>query len=52
MSNQIILWSLFIIPWMTLFFMKKDEIRRYLPAAWLTLATMQIVLQAGVSLKL
>lgn len=33
MSNQVILWSSIILPWFTLFFMKKEEIKRYMPVA-------------------
>ncbi|NPV93479.1 MAG: hypothetical protein HPY50_22210 [Firmicutes bacterium] len=43
MSNQVVSWSLFIIPWLTLFFMKRDEIRRYMPVGvFATLITVLI----------
>lgn len=32
MLNKIILWAIFIGPWLTLFFMKKESIKRYMPA--------------------
>lgn len=32
MSNQVVSWSLFIVPWLSLLLMKREEIRRYLPA--------------------
>lgn len=31
--KQIILWSLFILPWASLFFLKMDTVRRYMPVA-------------------
>jgi len=49
MSNQVLLWGTFIVPWLTLFFMKKEEIKRYMPTALITLAVLQIVLQVGIS---
>ncbi|SDE29564.1 hypothetical protein [Sporomusa acidovorans] len=36
MNNQIIMWSMLIIPWFTLPFMKKDSIKRFSPAIILT----------------
>ncbi|WP_269083310.1 hypothetical protein [Ornithinibacillus contaminans] len=33
MLNQVILWGILIAPWLTLFFMKKDAIKRYMPVA-------------------
>ncbi|VBB05099.1 Hypothetical protein LUCI_0305 [Lucifera butyrica] len=50
MSNQIILWSMLIVPWITLFFMKKKDIRRYAPAGLFSLALSSIVIDAGVRL--
>jgi len=29
MSNQLILWGMLTAPWLTLFFMKKEDIKRY-----------------------
>lgn len=42
MLNKIILWIIFIGPWLTLFFLKKEEIKRYMPAA--IFATLLMVL--------
>ncbi len=36
MLNKIILWSSFLGPWLTLFFMKKDAIKRYMPVTVFT----------------
>lgn len=33
MLNKIVLWVVLIAPWFTLFFLKKEEIKRYMPAA-------------------
>ena len=43
MSNQVFLWSMFVLPWLTLFFMKRDEIRRYMPVGlFATLTTISV----------
>ncbi|MBP1931903.1 hypothetical protein [Ammoniphilus resinae] len=33
MFNKIIMWSSLILPWLSLFFMKKESIKRYMPVA-------------------
>lgn len=33
MLNKVIGWSMLIVPWLTLFFMKKEGIKRYMPIA-------------------
>jgi hypothetical protein len=33
MSNQFILWGSIILPWLTVFFLKKEDVKRYLPVA-------------------
>ncbi|MGD6830916.1 hypothetical protein ACQCT5_02045 [Sutcliffiella halmapala] len=33
MLNKIVLWVVLIAPWFTLFFLEKEEIKRYMPAA-------------------
>lgn len=50
MSNQIILWSTFIVPWLTLLLMKKEDTKRYMPAALLGIVTSTIVIDVGVRL--
>lgn len=52
MSNQLILWSMLILPWLTLIFMKKDEIKRYMPVALFTAATSAIIIESGATLGL
>jgi len=34
-SNQTILWSTIILPWLTLFLMNKNDVKRYMPVALL-----------------
>lgn len=52
MSNQLILWSILILPWFTLLFMKKEEIKRYMPVALFTVVTGLIILEIGSTLNL
>lgn len=50
MSNQVILWSMLIVPWLTLFFMPKEDIKRYMPAAIFATATAILISDTGVRL--
>ncbi len=43
MSNKIILWILLIAPWLTLFFMKKEGIKRYIPVTIFTVLLVTII---------
>lgn len=52
MSNRIVVWSLLILPWFSLFLMKKKEIRRFMPLALFTMVVTSIVIEAGTSLNL
>ncbi len=52
MTNQVIVWSMLILPWLSLFFMKKEEIRRWMPVALFTMVTNTIIIDIGVGLKL
>ncbi len=52
MSNQAILWSMLILPWLTLFFMPKKDIKRWMPAALFVIATSTIIIDAGVTWKI
>ena len=49
MSNQFILWSIWIIPWFSLLFIPKKDIKRYMPAALFTAITNIIIVDMGVS---
>ncbi len=51
MSNQIILWSMIILPVLTLFFMKKKDIKRYTPVGLLTAVTGSIIVESGTTLQ-
>lgn len=52
MSNKLILWSSIIVPWFTLFFMKKEEIRRYLPVGIFAALTSIVITDIGSTLHL
>ena len=47
MSNQAIVWSMLIPPWLTLFFMKREEIKRWMPAALFVMVTTTIIHEVG-----
>lgn len=48
MYNQIILWGTLIIPWLTLFFIPKDDIKRYIAAGLLSTILSIIVIETGI----
>ncbi|MDR7003077.1 hypothetical protein [Neobacillus niacini] len=52
MSNKLILWLLLIVPWLTLFFMKKEGIKRYMPVTIFTALLVTIVYEIGYTYKL
>lgn len=52
MSNQALQWSMLILPWLTLFFMKKEAVKRYMPVALLTAVTGAIIVESGITLGL
>lgn len=47
MNNQVLLWSLFIIPWFTLVFMSREEIKRWIPVALLSIVTSMLTVEIG-----
>ena len=49
MNNQAILWSSLIAPWLTLFLMKKEDVKRFMPLALFTLTIIVIVIQMGIT---
>ncbi|AIF52899.1 hypothetical protein [Pelosinus sp. UFO1] len=49
MSNQTILWGTLIIPWLTLFFMPREDIRRFMPAGLLAIFMTFIASELGVA---
>lgn len=52
MNNQIILWSLMIVPWITIFFLKREEIKHYMPVALLATITSIVAMESGIGLNL
>ena len=52
MSNQVILWSMFIVPWLTLFFMPKDDLKCFMPAGLFIMATGTFIQEVGLSLNM
>ena len=51
MSNQTILWSMLVLPWLTLLFMKKETIKRFMPVALFSAVTSIILVEAGEALR-
>lgn len=51
MSNQFFLWSTLIFPWLTLFFVKKDELKRFLPVSWFTIVINTIFYEVGITIN-
>jgi hypothetical protein len=52
MDNQLLLWGMLILPWLTIFFMKIEDIKRYMPAALFTIVTSLIIAEVGIGLKM
>ena len=52
MSNQVILWSMALLPWLTLFLMKRDDIKRFMPVALFGSITSIMIGDIGGTLKL
>ncbi|WP_144348867.1 hypothetical protein [Sporomusa termitida] len=50
MSNQAFLWSLLILPWLTLFFMPKETIKRWMPVALFSALTSVLAVELGENL--
>ena len=48
MSNQVILWGTLIVPWLTLFFMPKEDVKRYMAAGLLSTILSVIVTEIGI----
>lgn len=52
MSNQLLQWGgFFAIPWLTLLFMKKKDIKRYMPLALMAIVTSFIIYELGITFK-
>lgn len=50
MSNQILLWSMLLLPWLTLFFLPKESIRRWMPVALFSALTSVLAVDLGENL--
>lgn len=50
MTNQVFSWSLFIVPWLTLLFIKRDDIKRYMPVAILAALLTTVIHDIGINL--
>lgn len=48
MSNQTILWASVILPWVSVFFLKKEDLKRYMPVALLGTITV-FFMEYGIS---
>lgn len=49
MSNQGILLAVFVLSWLTLLFMKKADIKRFMPVGLFATVTSAIILEAGIT---
>lgn len=47
MSNQFILWLLLIVPWLSLPFIRKEDIRRFMPSAFFIVFACIIIYHIG-----
>lgn len=52
MNNQVIIWLLLIVPWLSLLLIKKDDIRRYLPSAFFTVFACIVIYFSGIYAEL
>jgi len=50
-NNTTLLWSILILSWVTLIFIKKEEIKRFMPAALFTAVSSGVIYQIGDVLK-
>jgi hypothetical protein len=50
MSNQVILWSMLILPWLTFLFLKKEDIKYYMPVGIFAGFTSAIISEIGITL--
>jgi hypothetical protein len=52
MGAQTIAWGLVVLPWLTLFFMKKEDIRRFMPAALFTVVSSAIIYESSITFNM
>ena len=48
MSNQVILWGTLILPWLSLLFMPREDIKRYISVGFLSTIFCIIVIETGI----
>ena len=51
MNNQVLLWLIIIIPWLSVFFLKKGNFRQFMPTALLAIVYSITMVQVGGTLK-
>lgn len=51
MSNQTLLWASFVISWLSVVFLKKEDLRRFMPVALFSALLTTIVMELGISLN-
>ncbi|NPV91295.1 MAG: hypothetical protein HPY50_11055 [Firmicutes bacterium] len=52
MSTQVISWAMIALPWFTLFFMKKEDIKRFMPAALFTVVSSTIIYESSITFNM
>lgn len=50
MSNQVILWGVLVLPWLSLLFMRKEEIKRFMPVGLFSVIISVIAVEMGQTL--
>lgn len=50
MSNQVLLWSLLLLPWLTLFFIPQETVKRWMPVALFSALTSVLAVELGENL--
>lgn len=50
MSNQTLYWASFVIAWASVPFLKREELRRYMPVALFCMVVFTFLLEAGITL--
>lgn len=52
MITQTLSWSMLIIPWLTIFLMKKEDIKHFMPVALFSVVTSIVIYDTGLALGL
>ncbi len=51
MNNHTTFWIIFILSWITIIFIKRDKLKRYMPAALFTAISSGVIYQIGNALQ-